>query len=215
MSDLLGVLALLAVGFAVLAGISLKQRAWPATPSFARPRSSGAITELRVDANAGFFTDRGFLFRKRHFFVGTGCPPVLVTDFRSLDRARLERPVRVARRGRRTWWWFEDGFYRESVGYRDQDVLALVRERERRQRAKLERAHLLLSVERDPKRRERIPSEVRRAVFERDGGRCVRCGTSFDIQYDHVIPVSLGGSSTVENLQILCGTCNRVKGSGL
>ncbi|WP_093146758.1 HNH endonuclease [Saccharopolyspora antimicrobica] len=41
-------------------------------------------------------------------------------------------------------------------------------------------------------------------VFERDGGRCVECGTDFEIQYDHVIPVALGGSSTEENLQLLC-----------
>jgi 5-methylcytosine-specific restriction endonuclease McrA len=64
-------------------------------------------------------------------------------------------------------------------------------------------------------RRDPIPSEVKRAVWERDGGACVQCGSAFDLQYDHVIPFSLGGASTVGNLQILCAGCNRAKGAAL
>jgi 5-methylcytosine-specific restriction endonuclease McrA len=52
-------------------------------------------------------------------------------------------------------------------------------------------------------------------VFERDGGRCVECGSGFDIQYDHVIPLALGGANTVQNLQILCAPCNQAKGATL
>jgi 5-methylcytosine-specific restriction endonuclease McrA len=70
-------------------------------------------------------------------------------------------------------------------------------------------------MERQRGRREPIPREVRRAVFERDGGKCVECGSSFDLQYDHLIPVTLGGAPTVENLQLLCAPCNREKGADL
>ncbi len=56
-----------------------------------------------------------------------------------------------------------------------------------------------------------IPKEVRHAVFERCGGMCAECETRFDIQYDHIIPVARGGSSNEENLQLLCGECNRRK----
>ena len=56
---------------------------------------------------------------------------------------------------------------------------------------------------------------MRRAVFERDGGQCTECGSNFDLQYDHVIPVALGGATTVDNIQLLCGPCNRLKGADL
>lgn len=63
--------------------------------------------------------------------------------------------------------------------------------------------------------RSHIPKEVKYEVFQRDGGKCVECGTGFDLQYDHVIPVALGGSSSAANLQLLCGDCNRKKGATL
>lgn len=64
-------------------------------------------------------------------------------------------------------------------------------------------------------RRERIPDEVRLSVWTRDDGRCVRCGAEEDLQFDHVIPVSRGGGNAPENVQILCGPCNRAKSSGI
>ena len=62
-------------------------------------------------------------------------------------------------------------------------------------------------------RRAPIPRDVRLAVWERDGGRCVDCGSDFELQYDHVIPFSVGGATTVANLQLLCAGCNRDKGA--
>lgn len=91
---------------------------------------------------------------------------------------------------------------------------ALVLQRERAARRKFETAHSLMRAEGMGKGRPGCDSEdVRRAVFERNGGQCVECEAGFDLQYDHVIPVALGGATTVENLQLLCSDCNRRKGA--
>jgi hypothetical protein len=58
-----------------------------------------------------------------------------------------------------------------------------------------------------------ISNPVREEVFERDGGQCVKCGSTRDLQYDHVIPYSRGGSNSAANIQPLCGDCNRAKSS--
>ncbi len=58
----------------------------------------------------------------------------------------------------------------------------------------------------------REPSdESKAAVKRRDGGRCLCCGATRGLQVDHVAPSYLGGNHEMENLQTLCGRCNRDK----
>lgn len=64
-----------------------------------------------------------------------------------------------------------------------------------------------------PARREAIPRAVQREVWQRDGGRCVECGTREKLCFDHIVPFSRGGSNTVRNLQLLCERCNLSKGN--
>ena len=137
-------------------------------------------------------------------------------EYARMARAQAGGAVAVMCDGPRTWWWCEDRYFSEDDGLDARDVHALVYERRRRAERRLERAHAVLAqgAVAEP-RRDPIPGEVKRAVWERDGGACVECGSAFDLQYDHVIPFSLGGASTVENLQILCAGCNRAKGAAL
>lgn len=60
-------------------------------------------------------------------------------------------------------------------------------------------------------KRPRIPREVVDAVYSRDGGRCVYCGSTENLHLDHIIPFSRGGATNVENLQLLCQKCNLEK----
>jgi hypothetical protein len=57
----------------------------------------------------------------------------------------------------------------------------------------------------------RIPEGVKNAVWNRDNGCCVYCGSSINIEFDHIIPFSKGGANTFKNIQILCQSCNRAK----
>lgn len=56
-----------------------------------------------------------------------------------------------------------------------------------------------------------IPEDVRLFVWRRDNGKCVKCGSKTNLEFDHIIPVSKGGSNTERNIQILCEHCNRQK----
>jgi hypothetical protein len=61
--------------------------------------------------------------------------------------------------------------------------------------------------------RESISERVRHEVWRRDQGRCVDCGSRERLEYDHIIPISRGGSNTVRNIELRCETCNRRKGA--
>ena len=67
----------------------------------------------------------------------------------------------------------------------------------------------------------RVPRTVqrkisRRALFARDGWRCVYCGTSGGrLTLDHVVPRSRGGESVWENVVTSCAPCNLRKGDKL
>jgi hypothetical protein len=61
-----------------------------------------------------------------------------------------------------------------------------------------------------------VPSEVRRAVWARDEGRCAfigatgrRCGSTHQLEFDHVEPFAHGGASTVANLRVVCRAHNQ------
>lgn len=59
--------------------------------------------------------------------------------------------------------------------------------------------------------RKPIPDDVKMTVWQRDNGKCVKCGSRENLEFDHIIPVSKGGSNTVRNIELLCEKCNREK----
>jgi hypothetical protein len=54
-----------------------------------------------------------------------------------------------------------------------------------------------------------IPTHVKVEVWKRDRGKCVICGSSENLHFDHDVPFSKGGSSiTVKNVRLLCARHN-------
>jgi hypothetical protein len=62
-------------------------------------------------------------------------------------------------------------------------------------------------------RREPIPERVRHEVWRRDQGQCVDCGSRERLHFDHIVPVSKGGSNTTRNIELRCESCNLKKGA--
>jgi stress response protein SCP2 len=70
----------------------------------------------------------------------------------------------------------------------------------------------LMLIPQTEKASRHIPQSVKNQVWQNDRGICRECGGNQHLEYDHVIPYSKGGASTVGNLQLLCRTCNGKKG---
>ena len=60
------------------------------------------------------------------------------------------------------------------------------------------------------------PSEsVKQKLYRQQKGKCNACGEDFklwNLEIDHILPKSKGGGDYYENYQLLCGSCNRIKG---
>ncbi len=57
-----------------------------------------------------------------------------------------------------------------------------------------------------------IPTSVKLEVWARDKGRCVTCGATDELHFDHIVPYSKGGTSLKsENVQLLCARHNLTK----
>ena len=127
-------------------------------------------------------------------------------------------PVLVAKIGERTYWHFQNRFYSDNEDLGAEAVYALLVSRQQRQTQRISRAQQIVAMgtmSRGPNVRGAIPDDVKQLVWTRDSGRCRHRGSTVELQFDHVIPVAMGGNGEAENLQILCGPCNRRKAYGL
>ena len=62
-----------------------------------------------------------------------------------------------------------------------------------------------------------LPSEsIKQGLYKQQKGKCNACGDDFKIwnlEIDHIIPVVKGGGDYYENYQLLCSSCNKIKGA--
>ena len=62
--------------------------------------------------------------------------------------------------------------------------------------------------------RRNISKAIKIAVWQRDGGKCIVCGGTDNLHFDHIVPISKGGTSdTADNIQLLCARHNLAKGA--
>lgn len=54
-----------------------------------------------------------------------------------------------------------------------------------------------------------IPSAVRHHIWLRDKGMCTNCESKHAVQVEHIIPIARGGETSIENLKLLCRSCNQ------
>jgi hypothetical protein len=104
-------------------------------------------------------------------------------------------------------------FYVSEIHLSNEEALLIVDHDQARKEEKLRREveRIKAKSEYEGAARTNIPQDVQITVWNRDKGKCVRCGSNENLEFDHIIPVSKGGSNTVRNLQLLCEKCNRLK----
>ena len=95
--------------------------------------------------------------------------------------ARQQHPLLLEQLdSRRRWWLFRDDFYCEDEALSPEEVRALLLDRLSQRERRLRRAVALMEQgegEAPAVLRGRIPDGVRAFVWQRDGGRCVACGS--------------------------------------
>lgn len=102
-------------------------------------------------------------------------------------------------------------FYQQIFNMNADEILKIeetVRDEKILWKERMYGTHTNFSIE---TRHRNIPESIKKIVWDRDGGKCVLCGSTINLEFDHEIPFSLGGSNRTENIRVLCKDCNRKK----
>jgi hypothetical protein len=179
---------------------------------------------LKRDSNGKFlYKETGFFTKKRLFGFRSGST---ATDFfmeenqyNALLEFQKHQPVIVMNdtSSKKRWWMFCGEFWWEDEGYTVDEVKFLILDKLQQKKREVFKAIARVTQNEPPSAEKRlpIPNDVKMYVWQRDGGRCVKCGSQQNLEYDHIIPIAKGGSNTARNIQLLCEHCNRSNGANL
>ena len=140
------------------------------------------------------------------------------SEFREIESAQLEAFVLVRTSERGQLVKYRDDWYWADSDLSEEDISAVLKARKVRRDASIQRAKSISQLDETPRKESRrvgIPEDLRLLVWQRDSGKCAKCGSTSELQFDHIIPIALGGATSEENLQVLCGPCNRSKGASV
>jgi hypothetical protein len=137
------------------------------------------------------------------------CLGLSAARFARLSRAQLAEPVLALRKDRRRWWWYLDRFWWSDPGLSACDIERLVLrsdfERKLRYDSAEEARASVVGVG-PSRKRTSLAESVRLAVWLRDLGRCVDCGSARDVLFDEIIPSTRGGPDA-GNVELRCRPC--------
>lgn len=175
------------------------------------------VENVSVSHKAGLFTKKGPIMLHVGGRVYQTFARVHRDEYQRMLNSTVTYPICFGRVGERSYWLFLNRWHWDNDGLSADQVHALVVTRDQRNQQRINRAQTMVAMQRQPTPtiRGAIPDDIKQFVWTRDGGRCRQCGSNVELQFDHVIPVAYGGGSTAENLQILCGPCNRRKGTSV
>ena len=69
----------------------------------------------------------------------------------------------------------------------------------------------------EPRSRPKFTDKEKKALHASQNGKCNGCGIKLPVRnltVDHIRPFSRGGGERLTNLQLLCSSCNSMKGNG-
>ncbi|GEM_PF-6461076 len=140
-------------------------------------------------------------------YLIAACPPLLYE----------KEPGQIIIDGKKQWA-YKGYVYGVDDYYNDDEIKLLILEefdKERRLFEKLKAKFDETKVNESGYERPRISENVRVEVWRRDGGKCARCGSREKLEYDHIVPISKGGSNTARNIELLCEKHNRSKSNNI
>ena len=124
------------------------------------------------------------------------------------DKQHFQTRKRVGgvRHGEGYVYYWHGEWYISDTYIDGEDAQLIIDNRERLRKEKLDNEVKRLTThhESDQGHRSPISEKVQIFVWNRDGGCCVKCGSQKKLEFDHIIPVSKGGSNTARNFQLLC-----------
>jgi 5-methylcytosine-specific restriction endonuclease McrA len=130
--------------------------------------------------------------------------------FARLSASQLEAPVLLMRKDGRRWWWYLDRFWWDDERLSVTEVARTVLESDVRTKQRSEadaHARKILLGGSAPITQEHVSESVRLAVWRRDSARCVDCGSSKSVVFDHIVSISQGGSNAAANIELRCELC--------
>ncbi len=171
----------------------------------------GWLGETKISESEQLYSARCDDFYKKYHEI---CEPY----FKKYHEHSEIQPVVVTDASDRHFYLYKGNVYLSKDKDRSpKEVLLLILQIQDKERKKFERLDNKFNRSKSDGgyKREAIPEDVRITVWNRDDGKCSKCESRDKLEYDHIVPVSKGGSNTARNIELLCEACNREKSGNI